>query len=76
MPESLNCLSCEGSLSLVSQDFKITQKYDYKLTTHSYYYKCIDCDKMFDEVIQSTGLRHLSLVNREKAEKLAIQPLN
>jgi hypothetical protein len=76
MPKHFNCLACENELSLVSQDVIVTQKYDYRETTHYYYYKCVDCDKMFDECIKSTGLRHLSLVNREKAEKLAIQPLN
>jgi hypothetical protein len=76
MPEHFNCLSCESALSFVSQDVIVNQKYDYKETTHYYYYKCADCDKMFDERIKSTGLRSLSLANREKAEKLAIQPLN
>jgi hypothetical protein len=71
-----NCLSCNGDLISVSQDTKVEQKYDYKLTTKCYYYKCVDCNKMFDELIKSTGLRHLSLANQEKAEKLAIQPLN
>ena len=71
-----NCLSCEGDLNLISQDIKVTQKYDYKETAHYYYYKCVDCDKMFDEMIKSTGLRNLSLANREKAEKLALQPHN
>ena len=70
------CLLCEGDLNLVSENTVVEQKYDYKLTTKYYYYKCLDCDKMFDEKITTTGLRHLSLVNREKAEKLAIQPLN
>jgi transcription elongation factor Elf1 len=71
-----NCLFCEGDLNLVSQDVKVAKKYDYKETTHYYYYKCVDCDKMFDEMIKSTGLRNLSLANREKAEKLALQPHN
>jgi len=60
----------------VSKDVQVKQAYDYKLTTVYYYYRCVDCDKMFDERISSTGLRHLSMANREKAEKLAVQPLN
>ena len=71
-----NCPSCEGDLKSVSSDVIVKQKYDYKETTHYYYYKCVNCDKMFDEQISSTGLRHLSMANREKAEKLAVQPLN
>lgn len=70
------CLSCEGNLDLVSEDTIVEQKYDYKLTAKYYYYKCSDCEKMFDEKITTTGLRHLSLANRNKAEKLAIQSLN
>jgi uncharacterized protein with PIN domain len=70
------CLECNGDLKPVSKDVIVEQKYDYRETTHYYYYKCVDCDKMFDERIKSTGLRHLSIANREKAEKLAIQPLN
>lgn len=70
------CLECKGDLKPVSKDVFVEQKYDYRETTYYYYYKCIDCDKMFDERIKSTGLRHLSIANREKAEKLAIQPLN
>jgi len=73
---NFNCSSCEGDLKTVSKDVIVKQKYDYKETTHYYYYKCVDCDKMFDERISSTGLRHLSIANREKAEKLAVQPLN
>lgn len=76
MPENLNCLSCNGDLEFVSSDSIVKQCYDYKLITKYYYYKCLDCDKMFDEKITTTGLRHLSLANRDKAEKLAIQPLN
>ena len=71
-----NCLSCGGDVNLVSQDTQVKQAYDYKLTTVYYYYKCADCDKMFDERISSTGLRHLSIANRDKAEKLALQPYN
>jgi uncharacterized protein with PIN domain len=71
-----SCLECKGDLKPVSKDVIVKQKYDYKETTHYYYYKCVDCDKMFDERISSTGLRHLSIANREKAEKLAVQPLN
>jgi transposase-like protein len=71
-----NCPLCEGNLNFVSEDTRVDQRYDYKLTTKYYYYKCSDCNKMFDEKITTTGLRHLSLANREKAEKLAIQPLN
>jgi hypothetical protein len=69
-------LSCAGELSYVSEDTVVEQKYDYKLTSKYYYYKCLDCDRMFDEKITTTGIRHLSLANRDKAEKLAIQPLN
>lgn len=76
MPSNLNCLSCAGELIHVSKDSHVKQAYDYKLTTVYYYYKCVNCNKMFDEKISSTGLRHLSMANREKAEKLAVQPLN
>lgn len=74
--ENLCCLSCDGDLKFISKDVKVTQKYDYKETAQSYYYRCSDCDKMFDELIRSTGLRNLSFANRTKAENLAKQPLN
>ena len=67
----LNCLECNENLTLHSKDYHSAKKYDYTLTTRTYYYKCAACGKMFDEVIQSTGLRHLSRANYEKAEKLA-----
>ena len=70
------CRACETDLDFVSDDVVVEQKYDYKLTTKYDYYKCPNCDKMFDERISSTGLRNLSLANREKAEKFAIQRLN
>jgi len=77
MPEGdFVCRACEGSLTLVSKDSKVAQKYDYKETTLYYYYRCVDCDKMFDERISSTGLRNLSMNNRDKAEKLANRQLN
>jgi uncharacterized protein with PIN domain len=76
MLKQLECLSCDGVLSLVSSESFDDQKYDYKETTHYYYYKCDECEKMFDERIKSSGLRHLSMANRKKAEKLAIQTLN
>jgi hypothetical protein len=76
MSKELQCLSCDGVLNLVSSESFIEQKYDYKDTTHYYYYKCDQCGKMFDERIKSSGLRHLSMANREKAEKLAVQTPN
>lgn len=76
MPKQFECLSCDGALSLVSSESFDDQKYDYKETTYYYYYKCNECGKMFDERIKSSGLRHLSMANREKAEKLAIQTPN
>ena len=76
MPEHLNCLSCDGNIKFVSMDVRQAQKYDYQETTYFYYYKCVDCDKMFDERISSTGLRHLALANYAKAENLGLQPLN
>ena len=76
MPKNLECLSCDGALSLVSSESFTDQKYDYRETTHYYYYKCNKCEKMFDERIKSSGLRHLSMTNREKAEKLAVQTPN
>ena len=70
------CPSCEGNLQFVSRESFAEQKYDYKLTTEYFYFKCESCDKMFDEMIKSTGLRHLSIANRTKAEKLALQSPN
>lgn len=69
--DKFNCLECGEGLALHSQDFHTAKKYDYTLATRTYYYKCAACGKMFDEVIKSTGLRHLSMANYEKAEKLA-----
>jgi len=65
------CLECGEDLTPHSKEVYSDKKYDYVLTTHKYYYKCESCGKMFDEVINSTGLRHLALANYEKAEKLA-----
>lgn len=76
MSKEFDCLSCNGSLSLVSSESSTKQCYDYQETTIYYYYKCDECGKMFDERIKSSGLRHLSMANREKAEKLAIQAPN
>ena len=72
----LACRSCDNDLTFVSKDVVVEKKYDYKLTTQYDYYKCENCGMMFDERTSSTGLRHLSLANREKAEKFAIQQHN
>jgi len=71
MSEAFNCRACDGPLKFISDDVRVEQKYDYELTTKYYYYKCLDCEKMFDERITSTGLRNLSMANREKADMLA-----
>lgn len=76
MSKEIQCLSCDGDLTLVSSESSTKQCYDYKETTIYYYYKCNECEKMFDERIKSSGLRHLSMANREKAKKLAIQTPN
>jgi DNA-directed RNA polymerase subunit RPC12/RpoP len=71
---NLKCPSCnEVDLVAVSSDSHIAQKYDYKETTQTFYYKCANCEKMFDEVIKSTGIRPLALNRYPKAEKLVNQ---
>jgi hypothetical protein len=71
------CPSCkDGDLVPVSSDYSVKQCYDYKLTTQTFYYKCEDCGKMFDELIKTTGLRPLALGRYKQAEKLANQQLN
>lgn len=65
------CPKCDKeSLTPFSKESRVEQKYDYKLTTQIFYYKCELCDKMFDEVVTHTGIRNLALNRYQRAKEL------